>query len=172
MNDYTPGADFDPVESADPEEREKWLEFYSAVEHMNDETPDGRMPIESRAVLGSIWEEVMAFMEQKEREFAEGNLMLNFPQFKKLRDAFLWAKDLERAGMVSEVKCAYRERSGQPSDIEFHTDRLDLTGALKDRFADAVGDSCVVSACVKLTGGLDFTLRVPDIWIPIPDMDL
>lgn len=132
----------------------------------DDPDPDYTMPEEFR----SIWLAALEDMEEEDRKFSSGNIILNMRQYIRFCTALQFLKELQSRGIGTVTKADFK-KSKSPSEIEFESEAFLLHGVDKDRFAEVI-EGCCFDASVTSRDTIVLNLSFSDMWLPIPDGDI
>lgn len=124
-----------------------------------DADPDAPFSDETKKALGFL----AGIMEEAEREFKNGTVVIDPDGLAKMRRAALFFKRLAERGEGKIVKIDLEPHVYQ-SCVRFSTDGLVLSGADLADFADLVETLGVLEITPGLDGGVDIDLSVKGLW--------
>ena len=134
-------------------------ELMDALEKIGNGDPDAQIPEGAKALLRSASEQ----LDEKNREFVSGNIMLNPEAFRVFRKIAVFLKNMKEAGM-GEVDIMDYSPSLMPARIRFSTEELVLSGESLLEFASCVEMSSDLEIYPETDGRLRLDFGVREMW--------
>ena len=150
-------ADANPPEESPNLEIMKILNGLSEISDIAD--PDKPIGREAQSALAQLCE----MIDDAEREFRDGTVVINPEGLGKIRRAAMFFKKLSESGKGSVTKIDM-EPHLRPSCISFSTTGLILTGEELSEFADLVELTECVEIVPNLDGRVDIIFNVQHLW--------
>jgi len=143
---------------------EKWRKFMSAIDDLASDKEV--MPLESREFLAPIMRNALKEAARKEKAFSEGNIVLNFRQYKRFCESAAFLKDLKSRGLVESFTPHFL-KSSSPSEIEFTFGELRLNGEDRIKLAAMIEGVCRFQLFRKDGGPITARVAFPKMWLRV-----
>ena len=162
--DFMDADEISEIAEKDAEDAKSMTEFLTALGDLSSD--EDRMPEESRRILNPIFREVFQKIDEDRKAFAESNIILNLPQYKRFCEGVAFAKDLRDRGLITGFTPKFF-KGKKPSELILTFDTLKLVGDDRKKFAAMLEGASSYRLGGIENGPATATLGFSDMWLPV-----